>query len=307
MKKLSVIVPCYNEEESVPLFYKEIVKISNEMKVDFEYIFVNDGSKDKTLDILKDLAKNDKRVKYISFSKNYGKEAAMLAGLKKSVGDYVTIMDADLQHPPRLLPKMLDALENEGYDVANARRSDRKGENALRNFLSRTYYKIVNKMSDVEMVSNASDYRLMTRQVVDSLLSLKEYNRYLKGLYSFVGYKIKWIEVENEKRVAGNTTWSFKSLFKYAVDGIVGFTTKPLLLAFVFSILFLICSFVLFLILLIENWIPGTTPNTYIIIGWMLSLVTGINLLCLGIIGEYLAKTYTEVKNRPNYIIKEEN
>ncbi len=307
MKKISVIVPAYNEEESIPLFYKEISKVADEMGNDFEFIFVNDGSKDKTLQQLKSLALKDNRVKYISFSRNFGKEAAILAGLKLSSGDLVTVMDADLQHPPKLLPTMYDAIVNEGFDVANTRRTSRKGEPKLRSWFARKFYKLINSISKVEMVDGACDYRLMTRQVVDSVLELTEYNRYSKGIFSFVGYDIKWIPMKNTERVAGTTKWSFKSLISYAIEGIVGYSTSPLSISTFFGFAFLLTFFVLFLIILINNWIIGNPTNMYVAIGCMLSLVAGIQLICLGILGKYLAKTYTEVKKRPIYIIKETN
>ena len=230
-KKISVIVSCYNEQESIPYFYEEITKVADQMKsFHFEFLFVDDGSIDHTLSILKTLSKEDQRVRYLSFSRNFGKEAAMYAGLENSTGDYVTLMDADLQDPPSLLPQMCDLIE-QGYDVVGTRRVTRKGEPPIRSFFARCFYKIINKMSKIEMVDGARDYRLMTRQVVNSILTLQEYNRYSKGLFSFVGYKTKWLEYENIERVAGETKWSFWKLFKYAIEGIVAFTTAPLSLA----------------------------------------------------------------------------
>lgn len=296
-KLLSVIVSCYNEEESIPLFYKEIDKVSNEMKeLNFEFLFVDDGSKDNTLKILKDLNKKDKRVRYVSFSRNFGKEAAMLAGLENSLGDYVTLMDADLQDPPALLPKMYDLIVNEGYDVVGTRRVTRKGEPPIRSFFARMFYKIINKMSKIEMVDGARDYRLMTRQVIDSIISLKEYNRYSKGLFSFVGFKTKWLEYENIERVAGETKWSFWKLFKYAIEGIVAFTTAPL--SFATFIGFIIC--LISFIFIIVDIINGNN-----IMAFVLLFVSGVQLLSLGIIGEYLSRTYLETKSRPVYIVKE--
>ena len=296
-KLLSVIVSCYNEEESIPLFYKEIDKVSNEMKeLNFEFLFVDDGSKDNTLKILKDLNKKDKRVRYVSFSRNFGKEAAMLAGLENSLGDYVTLMDADLQDPPALLPKMYDLIVNEGYDVVGTRRVTRKGEPPIRSFFARMFYKIINKMSKIEMVDGARDYRLMTRQVIDSIISLKEYNRYSKGLFSFVGFKTKWLEYENIERVAGETKWSFWKLFKYAIEGIVAFTTAPL--SFATFIGFIIC--LISFIFIIIDIINGNN-----IMAFVLLFVSGVQLLSLGIIGEYLSRTYLETKSRPVYIVKE--
>lgn len=307
MEKISVIVSCYNEEEALPLFYEEIVKIAKKMskKVDFEFLFVNDGSKDKTLEILRSFAKKDKRVRYISFSRNFGKEAAMYAGLENSTGDYVTLMDADLQDPPALLPEMFDLIKNEGYDSVGTRRVTRKGEPPIRSFFARCFYRIINKMSKIEMVDGARDYRLMTRQVVNSIISLKEYNRYSKGLFSFVGYETKWLEYENVERVAGETKWSFWKLFKYAIEGIVAFTTTPLTLAALLGLLMCLVAFLAIIFVLVRTLIFGDPvsgwPSTICII----LFVGGIQLLCMGIMGEYLAKNYLETKKRPIYIVKE--
>ena len=307
MEKISVIVSCYNEEEALPLFYEEIIKVAKEMnkKVDFEFLFVNDGSKDKTLEILRSLAKKDKRVRYISFSRNFGKEAAMYAGLENSTGDYVTLMDADLQDPPALLPEMFDLIKNDGYDSVGTRRVTRKGEPPIRSFFARCFYKIINKMSKVEMVDGARDYRLMTRQVVDSIISLKEYNRYSKGLFSFVGFETKWLEYENVERVAGETKWSFWKLFKYAIEGIVAFTTAPLTLAALLGLIMCVVSFLAIIFVFVRALIFGDPvsgwPSTICII----LFVGGVQLLCMGIMGEYLAKNYLETKRRPIYIVKE--
>ena len=300
MKKISIIVPSYNEEESIPLFYKEIDKVSKNMNVDFEFIFVNDGSRDKTLDIVKNLSKEDKRVKYIDFSRNFGKESAMYAGLELSSGDFVAIMDADLQDPPTLLPKMLKLIEEDGYDCVGTRRVTRKGEPKIRSFFARIFYKIINKMSKTEMVDGARDYRLMTRQMVNSILDLKEYNRYSKGLFSFVGYKTKYLEYENIERVAGETKWSFWKLFIYAVEGIVAFSTMPLFISMLMGILFILASLVL-LIISIFN------ASSLFIIICIMFFVGGIILIATGINALYLSKTYTEIKSRPIYIIKETN
>lgn len=300
MKKISIIVPSYNEEESIPLFYKKIDKVSKNMDVDFEFIFVNDGSRDKTLDIVKNLSKEDKRVKYIDFSRNFGKESAMYAGLELSSGDFVAIMDADLQDPPTLLPKMLKLIEEDGYDCVGTRRVTRKGEPKIRSFFARMFYKIINKMSKTEMVDGARDYRLMTRQMVNSILDLKEYNRYSKGLFSFVGYKTKYLEYENIERVAGETKWSFWKLFIYAVEGIVAFSTMPLFISMLMGILFILASLVL-LIISIFN------ASSLFIIICIMFFVGGIILIATGINALYLSKTYTEIKSRPIYIIKETN
>ena len=252
MKKISIIVPCYNEEQAIPYFYEEITKVAKDLNYDFEFIFVNDGSKDKTIEIVKEYAKKDKRVKFIHFSRNFGKEAAMYAGLELSTGDYVAIMDADLQDPPALLPQMVSILEDENsdYDSVGTRRVTRKGEPPIRSFFARKFYKIINKMSKIEMVDGARDYRLMKRQVVNSILELKEYNRYSKGLFEFVGYNTKWLEFENVERVAGETKWSFWKLFLYAIEGIVAFSTAPLAIASIVGFIFCLVSFIMILVII---------------------------------------------------------
>ena len=307
-EKISVIVSCYNEQESIPYFYEEITKISKKMKdLDFEYLFVNDGSKDNTLKIVKELAEKDDRVKYVSFSRNFGKEAAMYAGLKYADGDYITLMDADLQDPPALLPEMYRLIKEEGYDSVGTRRVTRKGEPPIRSFFARYFYKLINKMSKVEMVDGARDYRLMTRQVVDSITSLEEYNRYSKGLFSFVGYNTKWLEYENIERVAGETKWSFWKLFKYAIEGIVAFTTVPLSMASIFGILFCFLALVAIILIIIRTCCFGDPVAGWPSLVCIILMVSGVQLLCLGIMGQYLAKTYLETKKRPVYIVKETN
>ena len=305
-KLLSVIVSCYNEEETVPLFYEEINKVSEKMDyLDFEFIFVNDGSKDKTLDILKKLHKNDKRVKYYSFSRNFGKEAAMYAGLCSSNGDYVTLMDADLQDPPSMLEEMYNYIVKDGYDCVGTRRVTRKGEPPIRSFFARIFYKLINKMSKVPMVDGARDYRLMTRQMVNSIIDMKEYNRYSKGLFSFVGYNTKWLEYENVERVAGETKWSFWKLFIYAIDGICAFSTVPLVVSAVIGVAFCIISFIMILVIIIKTLAFGDPVSGWPSMVCIMFMVSGIQLLVMGIMGEYLAKTYLETKERPIYIIKE--
>lgn len=306
MKKISIIVPCYNEEESLPYFYQETKKVLDDIKIDFEIIFVDDGSSDKTLDVIKELGKN-KEIKYLSFSRNFGKEAAMLAGLEASCGDYVTIMDSDLQDPPSLLPEMIRLIEEEKYDIIGTRRVTRKGEPAIRSFFARLFYKIINKMSKVEMVDGARDFRLMTRQVVNSILKLKEYNRYSKGLFSFVGYKTKWLEYENIKRVAGETKWSFWKLFIYAIEGIVSFTTIPLTISVIIGLIFCLIAFIMIVVVIVKTLILGDPTSGWPSLVCIIFLVSGVQLLCIGVIGEYIAKMYLEVKNRPIYIIKESN
>lgn len=305
-KKISVIVSCYNEEESLPLFYEEMSKVMDEMSQnDFELIFVNDGSRDNTLKEIKELRAKDKRVRYISFSRNFGKEAAMKAGLDYSTGDYVTLMDADLQDPPKMLPEMLNILESEHYDCVGTRRVTRKGEPVIRSFFARKFYKIINKMSKVEMVDGARDYRLMTRQMVEAIKSCEEYNRYSKGLWSFVGFKTKWLEFENVQRVAGETKWSFWKLFKYAIEGIVAFTTVPLTMAAFLGILFCFIAFIMIVVIIFKTLVWGDPVSGWPSLACIIIFVSGIQLFFMGIFGEYLAKTYLETKKRPLYIIKE--
>ena len=307
MDKISVIVSCYNEEESLPLFYKEMERVRKQdfEGVDFEYIFVNDGSKDKTLQEMKELRKKDKKVRYISFSRNFGKEAAMYAGMQAATGDYVTLMDADLQDPPSLLRQMYNLIKNDGYDCIATRRITRKGEPPIRSFFARMFYKIINKMSDVEMVDGARDYRLMTKQMVDAIVSMKEYNRYSKGLFSFVGFETKWLEYENVERVAGETKWSFWKLFKYAIEGITAFSTTPLIISSIIGIIFCLVSFILIIVIIIKTLTLGDPTSGWPSLVCIIFFVSGIQLFSLGIIGQYLSKEYLEVKNRPIYIIKE--
>jgi len=308
MEKISVVIPCYNEEKAIPIFYKEMNKVMVKMKkLDFELIFVDDGSSDSTLEVCKNLSKEDKRVKFISFSRNFGKEAGIYAGLNKSTGDYVTLMDVDLQDPPELLPKMYNLIKEEGYDSVGTRRVTRKGEPPIRSFFARCFYKLINKMSKTEMVDGARDYRLMTRQMVNSILEMKEYNRYSKGLFSFVGYKTKWIEYENRERVAGETKWSFWKLVIYALDGIIAFSTTPLWIAAIIGLLFCLVSFIAILIIVIKTLVFGDPVGGWPSMVCIIFFVSGIQLFCVGIIGAYLSKTYLETKHRPIYIIKEEN
>ena len=307
MKKiLSIIVPCYNEELALPFFYQEIDKVSKELKeLNFELIFINDGSKDKTLEVLKEYHQKDKRVKYISFSRNFGKEAAMYAGLEHVKGDYVTIMDADLQDPPSLLKEMYRLAEEEGYECIGTRRVTRKGEPPIRSFCARMFYKIINRLSKVEMVDGARDYRFMSRKMVNAILELKEYNRYSKGLFSFVGFKTKWLEYENINRVAGETTWSFWKLFVYALDGITAFSTVPLVLSAVLGFIFCLISFIMIIAIVIKTLVYGDPVNGWPSMVCIIFLCSGVQLFCMGIIGQYLSKTYLETKKRPIYIVGE--
>ena len=309
MEKISIIVPCYNEEKAIPLFYKELQKNLKDFPktVNFEILFVNDGSKDNTLKTIKDLAKKDDSVKYISFSRNFGKEAAIYAGLENATGDYVTLMDADLQDPPSLLKEMYTWVTKEGYDAVGTRRSTRKGEPFIRSIFARLFYKLINKMTSIEMVDGARDYVFMKRPVVDAIISLKEYNRYTKGLFSFVGFNVKWIEYKNIERIAGETKWSFWKLTKYALEAITAFSTTPLVVASVIGLLFCFISFLLILVIIGKTIIFGDPTSGWPSLVCIIFMLSGIQLFFLGIIGQYLAKTYLEVKQRPIYIIKDSN
>lgn len=306
MKKLSIVVPCFNEEDSIPYFYEEIKKVTKDMNVDLELIFVDDGSKDKTLEVIKDKA-NDKDVKYISFSRNFGKEAAMYAGLEASTGDYTTAMDVDLQDPPSLLPEMIRLIEKEGYDCVATKSTSRNGYSFLRKTFTKWFYDIIGKLSKTEMVPGARDYRLMTRKMVNAIVEMKEYNRYSKGLFSFVGFKTKWIEFENQERVAGTTKWNFWKLFSYALDGIVGFSTAPLTMTAIMGVLFCLIAFIIIIVIIVKTLIFGDPTSGWPSLACIIFMVSGIQLLCLGVIGQYLAKVYLEVKNRPIYIVRESN
>lgn len=305
MKKISLVVPCYNEEAVIEIFYNEISKIKREFKnVEFEVIFVNDGSSDRTLELMRKLSEN-KDVRYVSFSRNFGKEAAMYAGLEASTGDYVAIMDADLQDPPALLHEMYEILESGEYDSVATRRVSRKGEPVIRSFFARLYYKLINKISKTEIVDGARDYRLMTRQMVNSVLSLKEYNRFSKGIFSWVGYRTKWLEYENIERAAGETKWSFFKLFLYSLESIVAFSTVPLSIASVMGILFCFLAFIMIVLIIVRTLIFGDPTGGWPSMVCIMLFIGGIQLLCIGINGQYLSKTYLEVKHRPIYIVQE--
>lgn len=307
-EKISVIVPCYNEEEALPYFYDAIINTAEQMNdFDFEFIFVNDGSKDRTLELSKQLAKKDHRVKYVSFSRNFGKEAAIYAGLKNSTGDYCVLMDADLQDPPALLPEMMEAIQKEGYDSAATRRVTRKGEPPIRSFFARMFYRIINKISDADIVDGARDYRLMKRDMVNTILDMKEYNRFSKGIFGWIGYDTKWIEFENVERVAGETKWSFWKLFKYSLEGITAFSIAPLQIASIFGILFSLVAFVMIIVIIIRTLVFGDPVSGWPSLVCIIMLIGGVQLLSIGILGQYLSKTYLETKKRPIYIAKETN
>ncbi|MGI6153447.1 MAG: glycosyltransferase family 2 protein [Christensenellaceae bacterium] len=306
MDKITVIVPCYNEELSLPLFYAEINKITEQMKseVQFRLLFVDDGSKDKTPQILEELSQTDDKVDYLSFSRNFGKEAAMYAGLEHADGDYVVIMDADLQHDPVHLIEMYRIIRAGEADCVATRRVDRKGEPAFRSFFARQFYKLTAKISPTEIVDGAQDYRMMTAQMAEAVLSLKEYNRFSKGIFSWVGFTTKWIECENIERKAGETKWSFWKLFLYSLDGITAFSTAPLLVASLIGVLFCLIALGLVIFIIIHTIIFGNPTAGFPTLICVIFMIGGIVLLCIGILGQYLAKTYLESKNRPIYILK---
>ncbi len=307
-KILSIIIPCYNEEESIPLFYKEMVKqeaFFHQKGVEFEFIFVNDGSKDGTVQAVKTLREMDERIHLVSFSRNFGKESAIIAGLEKAKGDFTVLMDADLQDPPSILPEMYGYIEN-GYDSVATRRVDRKGEPPIRSFFARCFYGLMRKISKTEIVDGARDYRLMTRQVTDAILSMKEYNRFSKGIFGWVGYDTKWIEYENVQRAAGETKWSFWKLFLYSLDGIMAFSTAPLSIASFFGIMFCVMAFVFMAFIFIRAMIYGDPVAGWPSMVCIILLIGGVQLLCIGIMGQYMSKMYMEVKDRPKYLVKDE-
>ncbi len=304
---ISIIVPCYNEEESLPFFYEEMSKVAKDFKEDYEIILVNDGSSDKTLEEMERLAKKDKHISYLSFSRNFGKESAMYAGLCNAKGDYVGILDADLQHPPVLLKQMLEAIKTGKYDCAAARRVTRAGDSKVRTFFARQFYKIVNKISDAQMVDGAGDYRLMRRNMVDAILSMSEYNRFSKGIFSWVGFDTYWIEYENVERVAGTTSWSFWGLVKYAIDGIVNFSSFPLDLASYLGIIMTIVAFIYMLFIVVKYAIFGDPVQGWATLICAILIIGGIMLFSIGVMGQYVGKTYMESKNRPHYIVSKTN
>ena len=309
---LSVVVPCYNEERAVLRFYKEFRRIYDEdlsyhFDVDYELIFIDDGSKDNTLDSLKELANFDDNVKYISFSRNFGKESALFAGLKKSIGDYIVVMDADLQDPPYLLPEMFRLILTGDDDIIATRRISRKGEPKIRSLFSGIFYKFINFISDIEFVDGARDFRLMTRQVVDSVLELNEFNRFSKGIFNWVGFRVNWVEYENVQRIDDESSWSFWSLFKYSIEGIVSFSTLPLSLSTFLGILFSLIAFVFIILIVINHLLYGNTVQGWASTMCVILLLGGIQLFSIGILGKYLDKTYMESKNRPIYLIRETN
>lgn len=308
MSKLcSCIVPCFNEEEVIPIYYEEMQKVRKQEagKIDFEIIFIDDGSKDKTLEVVKKLSEQDDSVHYVSFSRNFGKEAALYAGLEHARGEYVVTMDVDLQDPPHLIPEMIKCIEEEGYDSVATRRVTREGEPPIRSFFARQFYKLINKISDANIVDGARDFRMMKREMVDAILSMPEYNRFTKGIFGWVGFKTKWLEYKNIERAAGETKWSFWKLFRYALEGIIAFSTVPLTIVSLIGVIVCIIAF-LFLIFIVVRAAAFGDP----VAGWpslvcLISALSGIQLLGIGVVGMYLSKTYLETKKRPIYIKKE--
>lgn len=304
---ISLIVPCYNEQEALPIFYIEAKKVCKKMNENYEILFVNDGSKDKTLEILKELAVEDEHVIYLSFSRNFGKEAAMYAGFCNAKGDYIAVMDADMQDPPTLLPKMLELLQAGEYDSVATRRVNRIGEPPIRSWFAKLFYQLINKISDADIVDGARDFRLMKRQMVEAIVSMSEYNRFSKGIFGWVGFHTYWLPYENVERVAGMTKWNFWKLFKYAIDGIINFSQAPLSIASAFGVLMTAVAFIMIAFIVVRRVIFGDP-----VMGWasticVIIFIGGIQLFCLGIMGQYLAKNYLETKHRPHYIIAESN
>ena len=306
MSKISVVVPCFNEEEALPVYYREMCKVMKNMSdVEFELLFVDDGSKDATLAFLKRLNETDARCRYLSFSRNFGKEAALYAGLKNAQGDYVATMDVDLQDPPGLLPEMYRILVEEDYDSVATRRSTRTGEPRIRSFLSESFYKFINSISKTEIVNGARDYRLMKRKMVDAVLGMSEYNRFSKGIFEWVGFRTKWLEFQNVGRCAGETKWSVKKLFFYSLEGITGFSVAPLSLAAVVGVLFCLLAFFMILVIIVRTVIWGDPVSGWPSLACIICMVSGSQLFCTGIVGQYLSKTYLETKHRPIFILKD--
>ncbi|MCR5774261.1 MAG: glycosyltransferase family 2 protein [Lachnospiraceae bacterium] len=309
MSLLSVIVPCYNEQEAIPFFYEAITETAagiskTRPEMEFEFLFIDDGSSDDTLSTIEGLREKDSRVRFVSFSRNFGKEAALYAGLKNAKGDYAVTMDADMQDPPALLPELCKAVIDEGYDSAATRRVTRKGEPIIRSFFARSFYRLINRMSSADIVDGARDYRIMTRKMYSSIVEMKEYNRFTKGIYGWIGFNTKWIEFENVERIAGETKWSFWKLFGYAMEGIIGFSTAPLSMATWFGILMAMVSFLGIIFIIVKKLVYGDPTSGWSSLVCIMLLIAGIQLFCIGIMGQYLAKTYLETKRRPIYIAR---
>lgn len=305
-KLISVIVPCYNEEESIPLFYKEIEKVRKKIsEADFEYIFINDGSKDKSLEEIRKLALENSCVRYLDLSRNFGKEAGMFAGLEAAKGDYVAIMDVDLQDPPEMIIEMYNTLENEDYDCVALHSPDHKDYGFVRKLFTKMWYSLIGKISTTKQVAGARDFRLMKRKMVDAIINMREYNRYSKGIFSFVGYKTKWIKYETPKRVAGTTKWSFWKLFKYALEGILAFSTTPLVMAAILGLILCFIAFVAIIVIIVKTLVWGDPVGGWPSLACIIIFTSGLQLLFLGIIGMYISKAYLEIKGRPIYLVRE--
>ncbi|MDE7434592.1 MAG: glycosyltransferase family 2 protein [Lachnospiraceae bacterium] len=307
MQKISLVIPCYNEQEALPIFYQEVTAVFSRLDYEYELIFVNDGSKDDTLICLRELADKDRHITYLSFSKNFGKEAAIYAGFCNAKGDYIAVIDADMQDPPSLLPQMIEILETGDYDSVATRRVSREGEPKIRSWFARQFYKLINQISDADIVDGARDYRLMKREMVESIVAMGEYNRFSKGIFGWVGFRTYWLPYQNVERAAGETKWSFGKLFRYAVDGIINFSHVPLSIASWFGMLMTVCSFLMLIFIVVRRLIFGDP-----VAGWasticIIVFIGGLQMFCLGIMGQYIAKTYMETKHRPHYIIAETN
>lgn len=304
---LSLIVPCYNEEDSLPIFYTELCKVMETMDQEYELILVNDGSRDKTLRMMKYLATQDPRVTYLSFSRNFGKEAAMYAGFRNARGDYVAVLDADMQDPPSLLPRMMEILETGEYDSVATRREDRKGEPPVRSWFARRFYQLINAMSDADVVDGARDFRLMRREMADAIVAMSESNRFSKGIFGWVGFRTYWLPYENVERVAGETKWNFWKLFRYAIDGIINFSQAPLSFVSWFGVSMTALAFIMLLFIVVRRLLMGDAVAGWASTVCVIIFIGGIQLFCLGIIGQYISKIYMEVKRRPHYIVSETN
>lgn len=305
--ELSIIVPCYNEEAAIPLFYKETKKILDEMPYSYEMLFIDDGSKDGTLSVIENLAGEDSHVRYISFSRNFGKEAAMYAGFCNTSGQYVAVMDVDLQDPPELLPQMMEIVQSGECDSVATRRVSRKGEPAIKSIFARMFYKLINRISDADIVDGARDFRLMKRQMVDAIVEMGEYNRFSKGIFGWIGFRTQWLPYENKERVAGESKWSFWKLVKYALDGIINFSQTPLSIASWFGILMTVIAFLFIVFIVVRKLLFGDPVAGWASMVCIIILIGGIQLFCMGIMGQYIAKTYMEVKDRPHYIVGKSN
>lgn len=307
MSKISLIVPCYNEEEALPIFYEETTKVMSALGRDYELLLVNDGSRDRTLDICRELAAKDTHVTYLSFSRNFGKESAMYAGFCNAKGDYVAVMDADMQDPPALIPQMLEILETGEYDSVATRRATREGEPKLRSWFARQFYKLINKMSDADVVDGARDFRLMKREMVDAIVSMSEYNRFSKGIFGWIGFRTYWLSYDNIERVAGQTKWNFWKLFKYAIDGIINFSSTPMNIVSGFGLVMTFVAAVFTVIIVVRKLIFGDPVAGWASTACIIIFMGGLQLFCTGIMGQYIARTYSETKRRPHFIIAETN